>query len=365
MTTNPDSRDDVLELGRISAFRQLDPDPAEALRHVADHIRTQDFIPCGDPRGLLQDRAAGAAWAERFGLQADPENILVCSGAQHAAFCCLAALARPGHRIAVDALSYPGFLALAAPFNLQLVPVAMDDQGMLPDKLDALCRAHSIHGLYLMPSVQNPTAACMSPQRRGAIAALARQHDLLIIEDDAYALTLPERPQPLAAFAPERTLFIAGLTKTLVPALRVAYLAAPPRMSASLARAITNSTRMTPPITAAVASHWITSHVADQTQQAKRAEAARRQTLAQTILGQHQPASHPNNFFLWLPLPEPWTAQSFEQAALDRGVSVRGAHRFAPQPNTAPAAARVSLSAEASVERLEQGLNVLAELLEG
>jgi len=364
MSTTPHASD-IIELGRITALRHLDPDPAPALRHLADHGRAEDLLPCSDSRGLPEHRAAGAAWTARYGLTVDPENILVCNGAQHAACCCLAALARPGHRIAVETLSYPGFLKLAAPHNLQVVPVAMDEHGMLPDRLDALCRAHAIHAVYLMPSVHNPTSGCMPPERREALAALARKHDLLIIEDDAYALTMPQRPLPLAAHAPERTLFLAGLTKTLAPALRIGYLAAPPHTSQVLAQAITASIRMTPPITAAIAAHWITSGIADAVQKAKQTESAQRQTLARSILGQHQPISHPHNYFLWLPLPEPWTAQSFEQAALEHGVNVRGAHQFSPHTHTAPAAARVSLTAEVDVARLAKGGGIAGRVERG
>ncbi|MEF2229335.1 MAG: PLP-dependent aminotransferase family protein [Pseudodesulfovibrio sp.] len=365
MTSKTRATTDMLELGRIAALRHLDPDPAPALRHLAEHGRPEDLLHCADSRGLPDHRSAGADWVARFGLAVEPENILVCTGAQHAACCCLAALARPGHRIAVDALSYPGFLSLAAPYNVQIVPVTMDAHGMLPDRLDALCRSHAIHGLYLMPTVHNPTALCMPTQRREALAALARKHDLLIIEDDAYALTRPDRPLPLAAHAPERTLFIAGLTKTLAPGLRIGYLAAPPHMSQSLARAVTASIRMTPPITAAIAAQWIADGTADRTQLAKQTESAQRQTLAHTILGRRQPLSHPHNYFLWLPLPAPWTAPAFEQAALERGVNVRGAHRFSPHPHAAPAAVRVSLTAESDVKRLKKGLEALAELLDG
>ncbi len=66
--------------------------------------------------------------------------MLVCSGAQHALNCCLSSLFRSGDRIATDPLIYPGMKTLANMLGIRLVPVPMDDQGMIPDQLDRICR---------------------------------------------------------------------------------------------------------------------------------------------------------------------------------------------------------------------------------
>jgi len=365
-TEKPAPRDGGnVELGSVSPLPHLDPDPTTAFARIAERGNAASLLRCGDPRGLPEHRRAGAEWASRFLLDAGADNIVICAGAQHALACCLAALSRPGHRIAVDPLTYSGLIPLAATFSLHLIPVPMDDQGMLPDRLDALCRNHTIHGLYLMPGMHNPTAVRMPPARREALAGLARKHDLLVIEDDAYALTDPDRTAPLAALAPERTFFIAGLSKTLAPGLRIAYLVTPPHQSKILGRSVANSLRMVPPLTAEIAATWIMDHTADKVLQAKLAETARRNDLARDILGLLPAPHRPHQFFLWLPLPHPWTAQSFEQAAQERGVNLLGAHHFSPNPDAAPAAVRLSLTAETDTERLQAGLETVAGLLRG
>ncbi|MDD3310567.1 PLP-dependent aminotransferase family protein [Pseudodesulfovibrio sp.] len=354
-----------VELGSVSPLPHLDPDPTTAFARIAERGNAAGLLRCADPRGLPEHRRAGAEWAARFLLDAKPGEVVICAGAQHALACCLAALSQPGHRIAVDPLTYPGLIALAATFGLHLIPVPMDDQGMLPDRLDALCRNHTIHGLYLMPGAHNPTGVRMPPGRREALASLARKHDLLVIEDDAYALTDPDRTPPVAALARERAFFIAGLSKTLAPGLRIAYLVTPPHQSKTLGRSVENSLRMTPPLTAEIAAAWIMDHTADQVLQAKLAETARRNDLARDTLGLLPARYRPHQFFLWLPLPDPWTARSFEQAARERGVNLLGAHHFAPNPDAAPAAIRLSLTAETNPDRLKTGLETVAGLLRG
>jgi len=352
-----------VELGSVSPLPHLDPDPTSAFARIAERGNAAGLLHCSDPRGLPEHRRAGAEWASRFLLDATADDIVVCAGAQHALACCLAALSQPGHRIAVDPLTYTGLISLAATFSLHLIPVPMDDQGMLPDRLDALCRNHTIHGLYLMPGAHNPTAVRMPPARREALASLARKHDLLVIEDDAYALTDPDRTPPVAALARERTFFIAGLSKTLAPGLRIAYLVTPPHQSKIIGRSVANSLRMTPPLNAEIAATWIMDHTADKVLQAKLAETARRNELACDVLGLLPEHHRPHQFFLWLPLPEGHTAPAFEQTAREHGVNLLGAHHFSPNPDAAPAAVRLSLTAEIETERLKAGLQTVSELL--
>jgi DNA-binding transcriptional MocR family regulator len=88
----------------------------------------------------LNHRQAGAAWLSRFGLQATQDDILVTSGSQNALACCLMALFRSCHRIAVDELTCPGIKTLASMLGIRLVPIDMDAEGMSPDALAAACR---------------------------------------------------------------------------------------------------------------------------------------------------------------------------------------------------------------------------------
>src|SRR5206468_1294184 len=141
------------------------------------------------------------------------DRVLVSSGNQHGMTAVLAALLSPGDLVLTEALTYPGMKNLAGLLSLRLQGVALDEQGMRPDALAAACRARSPKAVYCVPTLQNPTTSIMSEERRRQIAAVAREHGVLIVEDDVHG-RIPERaPRPLSAFAPERAVYLTGMSK--------------------------------------------------------------------------------------------------------------------------------------------------------
>jgi DNA-binding transcriptional MocR family regulator len=90
--------------------------------------------------GAPRDRAAGARWLAPRVAALATSRVLVAPGAQGALLAVASLLARPGDTICTEALTYPGFRALAAHLGIRLAGVAMDDHGLLPDAFEALCR---------------------------------------------------------------------------------------------------------------------------------------------------------------------------------------------------------------------------------
>ena len=227
--------------------------------------------------GAAPDRAAGAYWLSRRLPLITAERVLVAPGAQSSLLALTTLLASPGDTILVEALTYPGFRALAAHLRIQLVGLAMDQEGIDPDAFAAACRHHKPKALYCTPTHHNPTTATMSAVRRNAIAAVARRHGVTIIEDDAYGFVPGAALPPIAALGPELTYYVATLAKCLSPALRIAYLAAPDLRKAGCAAAALRATAaMASPLTAAVATRWIEDGTAEAVLSAIRAEAMAR-----------------------------------------------------------------------------------------
>ena len=100
--------------------------------------------------------------------------------------------------VAVESLTYPGVRSAASLLSLRLAPVAMDEQGLLPDAVAALCRSGSVKALYTLPTLHNPTATVLPLERRRALAEIARSHGLALVEDDVYG-SLPGRYRALPA----------------------------------------------------------------------------------------------------------------------------------------------------------------------
>lgn len=314
--------------------------------------------------GTARHRAAGAAWLGRAGLEARPEQILVCSGAQHAMAVLFSTLAKPGDTVLTESLTYPGMKTLASLLHLRLQGLEMDDHGIRPEALEAACRDGRARMLYCVPTIQNPTATVMPEPRRREIATIAERHGLLVVEDDTYGLLPADRPPPLSCFAPETSFYIASLAKSLAPGLRIGYLLAPGRLLERVVPGIRSTTWMAAPLMAEIATIWIDDGTADRLLKRKRLEAAERQKLAARVLGRPAGGSHPESYHLWLRLPEPWRGDGFVARARQRGVAVTPAEAFVVGGG-APDGVRVCLGAVRARSHLEKGLRILAEILEG
>jgi DNA-binding transcriptional MocR family regulator len=318
--------------------------------------------------GRGEDRAAGADWLRLTGLStAQPETTILTNGGQHAIAVLLSALSRHGDAIAVEQLTYPGFKAAAQQAGVQLVGIAMDEAGLRPDALDAACRTRSIRLLYAMPTLHNPTTVTMPEERRVEIAAVCRRHDIAVIEDDVWGF-LREHPPPLASLLPDHGYYLASLSKSLAPGLRIGLVHAPGRAISRLERAIRASTYMVPPLMAAIASRWIGDGTAERMAAEKREVAAIRQPLAQQILGDPRLgmilAGDPGALHCWLLLPPGQDADEFVAAARQRGVAITPGSAFAAGAGaTTVEAVRVCLGTPASTDRLERALQVLAATL--
>lgn len=358
-----DTAAERVDLGLNTPFHALDPDLASALATLAARDDLQPLLHYHQPRGLLRHRETGVRWAALHRYEAQPENVLVCSGAQHGMTVTLGALFSPGDRIAVESLTYPLIKPLAKRLRLQLVPVPMDGQGMLPDALAAACQQETVRGLYIMPGCQNPTLAHMPEYRRHEIVAVCRRYGVRIIEDDMYALTLDTVLPPLSALAPELGHFIASTSKALTGGLRTGFVCVPPDSVRRIEAAIEASIWMGASLMAELVTLWVHDGTAARVLRAKRAEAAARNAIARQVLGEWQFNAHATGYYVWLRLPRRWRAVEFAQSAAERGVSVAHMEHFAVGHAQPEQGVRISLCGAQDRDRLRQGLNVLADLL--
>jgi DNA-binding transcriptional MocR family regulator len=354
-----------LELGLDLPLYGLDPDLAQALAKLARRGDLQSLLRYQVPEGMAHHRQAGCEWFARHGLTTTPDRVLVCSGAQHALNVILGAITRPGDVVLTEALTYPGIVGVAENLHIELTGVAMDEEGLSPDAFDQACRRGSLKALYTIPTLQNPTTATMSAERRRRIAEIARRHDVAIVEDEVQRLLADNAPPPITSFAPERSYAIAGLSKSVAGGLRVAFASVPPERVEAVAHRIWATSWMISPLLAELACAWIEDGTAERTVRAKREESAARQALARKILGAFDLRMGPFGYSAWLPLPEPWDGARLALEARLRGVAVTPAHVFAIDAAQAPSAVRLSLCAAADRESLRQGLETLADLLAG
>ncbi|HYM32050.1 MAG TPA: PLP-dependent aminotransferase family protein [Candidatus Cybelea sp.] len=335
---------------------------ADALTELSQREGLEKLLAYAPTAGYAEHRAAGARWMGRVGLNVRPEQVVLTAGAQQGVAAALAALAEPGDRILTEQLTYCGLIDAARLLRLRPEGLPLDEEGIRPDAVEAACRAGRVRVLCVTPTNQNPTNATMSLSRREEIAALARRLDLIVVEDDVYGYLVEQRPPPIAALAPERTVYIASASKCIVPGLRVAWLAGPEALVPGLIDAVHALCVSVAALPAQIVSQWIEDGTADQLTRRHREEIARRQAIAAEVFAGFEMRHAPTSFNIFPTLPEPWRAQEFVEGARAKGIVIVPAGTFAVGRAEAPHAVRISLSAAPDTSTLKSALVTLADM---
>jgi DNA-binding transcriptional MocR family regulator len=338
------------------------PELRESLAALMRDPTVLELFDYGPHRGRLRHREAGAAWLARLGMEVRPDELLVTSGAQHAMMVALATITEPGDVVLAEEVTYAGMKSLASLLKLRLEPLPLDKEGLLPDALRAQARRHKAVALYAMPTIQNPTSALMSEGRRREVANAVNDAGLTLIEDDSYGYLDPGPPR-LSTFC-ERGFHIAGTSKSLLPALRVAFLHGPANTIERAEARVAATTYLVSPLMTEAVARWLADGTAERVMAWKREEARARQGMAARAFADFDYRSHEKSAHGWLLLPEPWSARDFVRQAAERGALVTPADVFAVGRDNVPHAVRICLGPARSRRTLERGLAALAATLE-
>ena len=338
---------------------------AQTLEQIARSGPLDALMQYDPTTAMRRHREIAAQWIGRMGLDVHADQVVVTNGAQHAMTVILATLLRFGDTLLTGELTYPGIKAVTQMLGLKLRGVALDDEGIVPDALDAACAEHRAQALYVVPTIQNPTAATMSVERRKDIADVARKHDLVIVEDEIHIALHGERITPIAAFAPERTLHITTPSKWVTFGLRIGFVAAPERMVRRIQSGVRSTIWMAAPLMTEVVTRWITDGTGDRLAKIKLEELTARHAIVREVFGdQFRYRTHPHSLHLWVELPDPLRSDECVDRARQRGVLIAGAEAFAVGREV-PHAVRVSIAAVPHREDLRRGLEILADVLTG
>ncbi|MFJ2480197.1 PLP-dependent aminotransferase family protein [Pseudomonas sp. NPDC087598] len=313
-----------------------------ALRQLALSGDLESLLRYQPHAGRQHERASVARHLLSRGVSVEAEQVLIVNGAQQGLAVTLMALLKPGDVIAADALTYSGFKVLAEALHLEVVAIPFNDQGPDLASLEKLCRRRSVRAVYSMPTLHNPLGWVMSIEQREQLVSIARRHDLTLIEDAAYAFLVENPPRTLIDLAPERTVYVSGLSKNIATGLRVGFIAAPPPMVPALERIIRATTWNTPGVMTAMACGWLDDGTVILLEEQKRNDAKARQALAAELLKGLDCIGHPSSYFVWLPLPEDVRADQIVVELMQEQISVTTAEPFSVAPHV-PHAIRLAL----------------------
>jgi DNA-binding transcriptional MocR family regulator len=320
----------------------------------------RDYHP---PEGPIWARAAVADWLKGVAGDGDPSRVVLTDGAQHGLACVLRALTQRGDVILADSITYQGISALCRSQGLELRGISIDREGMRPEAFEAACATSRPRAVFLVPSLHNPTTVTLTEGRRLALAAIARRHNVLIIEDDVYRPLLDAEFPSFATLEPELTIHVSCLSKCIAPGLRYGFVVAPRAVLGNVAAALRIDRWSISPLTALVATILLEDGTARRIVDHQREELRRRQAILRDALVGFDVQTQETSPHAWLHLPEPWRGAVFARACRQRGVGVLPADAFAVGRETLAHAVRINVSAAPSQAELRQALSIMAGLL--
>jgi 2-aminoadipate transaminase len=228
--------------GKVISFAGGLPDPrtfpVDDLREVTLEVLATDAaraLQYGTTEGDPALREELVAWIAKDGIRFGRDDILTTLGSQQALDLVARVLLDPGDVIVCELPSYLGGLQAFRAYQVEMVGVPQDDEGIDPDRLARVLRDLRRDGrrakfLYVVPDFQNPSGITWTHERRERLVALAAEFNTLIVEDNPYREIrfAGTAPPPIAALDQDRrTLYLSTFSKTLAPGLRIGWVAAP------------------------------------------------------------------------------------------------------------------------------------------
>lgn len=208
------------------------PEINEVAREVIEREGRSAF-QYGPSEGYWELREFISQWIAQDGIKAHPEDILITDGAQQALDLLGKIFVDPGDPLIVEAPSYVGALNAFLSYQADIIGVPMDDDGLqvelLPRVLSKLeAKKERPKFLYAIPNFQNPAGVTLSLERRKKLVEIARDRDILLVEDDAYGhLCFEGERLPTLKSMNEDIIHISTFSKIFSPGIRVGWLTAP------------------------------------------------------------------------------------------------------------------------------------------
>lgn len=219
--------------------------PADAVGDVASLLlrgRAGEILQYGSGAGVDGLRELVVKLMARGGSAVTGADILPTTGSQAGLDLVTKLYCNPGDVIVAEGPTYVGALGVFGAYEVDVQHVEMNHDGMQPEAvaqaLDELAaQGKRVPFVYVIPSFQNPTGVTMPEERRRELVEVCAQRDVMIVEDDPYALLSFDRSDPrpsMHGMAPEHVIHLGSFSKIFAPGLRVGWMAAPPEVRGRL-----------------------------------------------------------------------------------------------------------------------------------
>jgi DNA-binding transcriptional MocR family regulator len=334
------ARPEVVSLAGGMPFVQAIP-PSEVIAVAGGVLAELSDVALqyGGGQGIPGLRERLAMLMAEEGVIADPEDVVVTTGAQQALDLIGKIFIDPGDLIAVEAPAYVGALTAFGAYEPRYLPIELDDDGMLVEQLEqALLRGERPKFVYTVPDFGNPSGVTMSYPRREQLVALCREASIPIIEDNPYGLLRfeGEAVPCLRTLDPDNVIYLGTVSKTFSPGVRVGWALAEPSVVQRLILAKEAADLCGSSLNMLLTERWFSDENRWRTTLASLVDTYRsRRDAMLEALEKHFPEestwTHPHGgFYVWVTLPEWLDAKALLAAAVERRVAYVPGTAFYP-----------------------------------
>lgn len=268
------------------------------------------------------------------GIHADADDVVVTTGSQHALDLVARLFLDPGDVVIAEAPSYVTALVVFQSYEADVNHVPMDEHGLIPEALREHIVALKAVGrriklLYTVPSFSNPAGVTLSASRREEVLEIAREHDILVLEDNPYGLLYFDEAPPNAIRslpdARDGVVYLGTFSKTLAPGFRVGWAVAPQPIRDKLVLANEAAVLSPSMFTQLVVSGYLgTANWKAQIATFRDLYRERRDAMLdalETHLPGHTWTKPTGGFYVWLTLPEGLNSKALLPRAVENLVA--------------------------------------------
>lgn len=318
--------------------------PAAELGEIAQNLFAKDtsFLQYGTTEGLPELRSFVAQWVGDIGIDAGTENVLILTGSQQGIDLAARALLNPGDVVLVERPAYLAALQIFHMYQVRVVDVPGDSEGMYPDALAEAAAKHQARLVYVVPTFQNPCGISWSRERRQSLAETADRHNMVIVEDDPYGRLRyrGEHQQAVTGLdGLKHSIYLGSFSKIVSPGLRVGYAVAPPSLLRPMVIGKQGTDIHTSNLSQSIVSEFARCGGLARHLPAICAQYGRKRDHMLQELGRHFPTDATwtkpqGGLFIWATLPDDISTTKLLEKAVRRQVAfIPGAPFFATNPS--------------------------------
>ena len=306
----------------------------------------------------------------KYGIQVEAEDVLMVSGSQQGLDLLGKLFIDRDDCIVCSRPTYLGALQAWNAYQAHFCTVPLDDDGMVVEEIVPIMKSgHRPRMVYVLPNFHNPAGTTLSLERRVRLVEIAREYDLVLIEDDPYGELRFEGEDitPIFRMAPERTIYMSTFSKTLAPGIRLAWVVAPKPLIARLVQAKQGADLHTGTFVQMVTDDICQRGILKQHVKKLRAVYNNRRDAMLDAIDEHWPEearyTRPaGGLFLWARTPEKINTRDFLQDAVEEKVAYVPGYAFYPGEQGGEHSMRLNFS-NASEEMINEGIFRLGQAM--